>query len=151
MKTIFSLLAVSFLLFPQFLCAQYENEQNPTLPQSLKDKFDATNAGASDVEWEWEDDHFEVEFLNANSIREEIWYDNSDNVIRDKTEITKKDLPQAVLDAITQNYAEYKLDEIEKIIIKGKEVQYKVELESFTQEWRIWFSETGSELDKEND
>ena len=70
MKTIFSLLAVSFLLFPQFLCAQYENEQNPTLPQSLKDKFDATNAGASDVEWEWEDDYGATPFVSTSSGRD---------------------------------------------------------------------------------
>jgi hypothetical protein len=136
------------VLCTNYTSAQFENVQEPTLPETTEQAFKTLHPGAKDAEWEWEDDHYEVEFVNENGMREELWYDTSDNVIRDKMDISKDDLPDAVKAAIKENYPEYRIDDPQKIDDKGHKTLYEVELESFTQEWHIWFDKNGVEVDR---
>lgn len=146
MVRIFTFL-ISFL-FVSGAFAQYSNLEKPTLPETLKTAFRNKYPGATNVEWELEDEHYEVEFTNKKGQREELWYSKTEVIIREKLVIKKNELPKSVLATIKEKYPEYRIDDPRKIIEKNQQVLYEVELESFTQEWHVWFDETGNETNR---
>lgn len=90
---------------------------------------------------------FEIGFWNDDHT---VWYDASGTILRHKEEVSKKELPKAVRDAIGKNYKFYMVRDVVRNT-EGKAVTYQVELRSLTKEWDIVYDTEGKELSKLRD
>lgn len=113
------------------------------VPEAVMRSFNEKFPKASDVEWERKGELYEVDFDMGFFTDHEAWFDASGNITRHKEEISKSDLPKAVADAITSQYGEYRIDDVDKITENGK-VSYKVELENGSYDRKVYFSEDGT-------
>lgn len=113
------------------------------VPEKVLRSFNEKFPKASDVEWEREGDLFQVDFDMGFFADHDAWFDASGTMTRHKEEISKSDLPAAVANAIAAQYAEYRIDDVDRITESGK-VSYKVELERGEEDRNVYFSEDGT-------
>lgn|SRR5690606_19414467 len=116
-----------------------QSEVPAVVMKSFNEKFPK----ASDVEWERRGDIYEVDFDMGLFADHDALFDASGNITRHKEEISKRDLPKAVSDAISAQYPEFRIDDVDKITESGK-VSYKVELEKGQEDRKVYFSEDGT-------
>ena len=105
---------------------------------------------ATDIEWELDGDNYTVEFEIGWGTEHEIRYDEAGKILKHVEEIAKGDLPKAIISKIASDFSELKIDEVKKIT-EGNEVNYSVELENFSEEWKVIFSGKGEVLHKIKD
>lgn len=118
------------------------------VPSVIVNNFQQTFPKAFDVEWELKGDNYKVEFeTDLLGTDHEAWYDKTGKLVRHKEEISKNDLPQKVLAKISSDFSGYRTDDIEKIT-EGDKTIYKLELKSFTEEWKVAFDSEGNVLSK---
>ncbi|MDO1512847.1 PepSY-like domain-containing protein [Maribacter confluentis] len=121
-----------------------------TVPANLKDTFEQSYPTANDVEWEKEGTSYKVEF-EINAQDHEIWYATDGTTTKTEQELTEADLPQAIRTAITNTYAGYKVDEVEKTTENGS-TTYEVELKKgWINEKDVVFNADGTVLREKND
>src|SRR5690554_4177739 len=113
------------------------------VPAAVMKSFNEKFPKASDVEWERHGDSYEVDFDMGLFNDHDAWFDASGNITRHKEEISKSDLPKAVANAISAQYPEFRIDDVDKITEGGK-VSYKVELEKGQEDRKVYFSEDGT-------
>lgn len=121
------------------------------VPEKILKEFKQAFPDAKDVSWEKKRDLYEVEFEVGfwNNDRT-AWYDQQGKRVKYKADIGKKELPEAVLNAIQKNYKYYWIKDIEQYVAEGK-TTYEVELKSFTKDWKVVFDPSGEELSKFSD
>lgn len=118
------------------------------VPSVIVNNFQQTFPKVFDVEWELKGDNYKVEFeTGLLGTDHEAWYDKVGKLVRHKEEISKNDLPQKVLAKISSDFSGYRTDDIEKIT-EGDKVIYKLELKSFTEEWKVAFDSEGNVINK---
>lgn len=113
------------------------------VPEAVIRSFNEKFPKASDVEWERKGELYEVDFDMGFFADHDAWFDASGKMTRHKEEIAKSDLPKAVTAAITSQFSEYRIDDVDKITENGK-VSYKVELENGDSDRKVYFSEDGT-------
>ena len=111
------------------------------VPASVKSAFATEYAKASDVEWEKDMENYKVEF-DLNKMDNEVWYNASGTVVKKEQDITEAELPQAVRDAVKAGYADYTLDDIEKVW-QNNATSYEVELEKASEDKYLTFDANG--------
>jgi|SRR5690554_3235446 len=143
-------IGVFMLIFSgNILLAQDLNREE--VPANILEHFDLEYAQASDVEWEMKGDRYKVEFEYDRQTDMEIWYDANGNVVREKEEWKKSKLPDAVKNAIKEEYSDYKIDDVDKITEDGK-VHFKVSLDSNRDEdMEVWIDESGEVTESKRD
>src|SRR5690606_41099480 len=115
------------------------------VPANLQSTFTKSFTNVKDVEWEKKGDVYKVEF-EINRMDHDIWYDAQGNVIKSKIEISKSELPSAVVSAIKTKYADYKIDSVE-VLEEGGKKTYKVEIEKgWTKERKLVLDASGEIL-----
>ncbi len=130
------------------ISAQDINPQN--VPSNIRTTFEQAYPNASDVEWEMEGQNYKVEF-DVNWQDSEVWYSSDGSTVKTETEIKKKDLPQAILATIDNQYATYRVDSIEKTDQNGS-VTFEVELEKgWDEEKQLLLDANGIVLNEWND
>lgn len=142
MKTIqLALLAFSISFMA---CSQDIVESSlPSLVQNgLKTQFPA----AEKVEWEKKGEHFEAEFDLA-LVEYNVLLDATGNILMYRTDIELAQLPAPILAAIKKDYADYHLDEIEKVTHPAGQVVYQVELEKTLFEKKVVYRADGTVSD----
>ena len=87
---------------------------------------------------------FEVEILDEKSVRS-LLFDMHDKWVRTLTEIHPNDVPQGVLDAISDLYTSYRIDEVDFVQTPNAEY-YLVEIESGPQEVLLKITPAGEIL-----
>lgn len=148
MKKQITLIATAFILVSTVSFAQ---DINPSqVPSVVANSFKKEFPKASDIEWKKDGDNFKVDFEIGWFTDHEIWYDAAGQLIKHVEEIAKGDLPKAVTSKIDIDFSELKIDGAKKIT-EGDQVSYAVELENFSEEWKVIFSNTGETLQKIND
>ena len=70
------------------------------VPSVIVNKFKAKFPKASDVEWEKNGEIYNVDFEIGWFTDYEAWYNESGNLVKFTKEISEKDLPQAVKNAV---------------------------------------------------
>lgn len=118
------------------------------VPSIIVNKFKAKFPKASDVEWEMEGNLYNVDFEIGWSTDYEAWYTASGNLVKHTQEISQKDLPQAVKNAVKKQYPGYRIDDAKKISTNGIET-YKVELEKKHEDLDVIFSKEGQVIQKQ--
>ena len=137
MKTLKILAA--FLFFTGVVVAQDMNATD--VPASVKNAFSKEYAQATDVEWEKDMENYKVEF-DLNKMENEVWYSGSGAVVKKEQDITEAELPQTVRDAVKSGYADYTLDDIEKVWQNNATI-YELELEKGNEDIHLIFDANG--------
>jgi uncharacterized membrane protein YkoI len=146
-----SKIALIGIVISIFSANVYSQDLTPSqVPSLVTNKFKQTFPNATDVEWELKGSLYNVEFEEGNSDDQEAWFDGTGKMVKHKMEISGKMLPETVKATIKKDFSEYAIDDAEKITNNGV-VTYKVELENFTQEWKVTFDSNGKVLEKKND
>jgi hypothetical protein len=97
------------------------------VPQKVKDAFAQKFPNAQDVEWEKESDtEYEVVFM-LNNLDHSANFNDKGNWLETEAEISRQDLPDAVLATLARDYWDSDIQEIAKITT-SKETLYEVEI-----------------------
>lgn len=111
------------------------------VPSAVMEAFRTAFPTATDVEWDREGQHYEVDF-EVNRLDHEAWYNGEGKVVRHKQEMRNRDLPEQVRNGVKRNNKGYRVTDVEKLTI-GNEVVYKLELMRFFREREITVDERG--------
>lgn len=115
---------------------------NPAdVPAAVKNAFTKEYANATDVEWEKEMENYQVDF-DVDRMDHEVWYNASGTVVKKEQDIAETTLPQAVRDALKAGYADYRLDDIEKVW-QNNTTSYQLELEKGNEDKHVTFDANG--------
>lgn len=116
------------------------------VPSVVVNSFKQTFPKASHVEWELKKGGiYEVEFdLNFYDEYEAL-YTPEGKLLRYEVEIHKKDLPEAIVQRLQQDFLDYHIDDVEKIVENEIET-YRVEIEKGKEERHLHFSSEGEIL-----
>lgn len=112
------------------------------VPSVIVNSFKSEFPKAKDIEWELKGDLYNVEFEIGWSVDYEAWFNASGKLIKYTMEVSKKDIPKAITDAIKKQYKGYRLDDAKKIIENGVET-YKIEIENGNIELKLIYSKEG--------
>lgn len=130
------------------LAAQAQDIPQSQVPSVIVNKFNKQFPKATDVEWEMDGSLYNVEFEIGWNIDHEVWYNAEGKVVRHKEDITKRELPKAVIDRIKTDFKGYSIDDLERISDNGK-VVYKMELDALTlQDFDVVIDPEGQVLSK---
>jgi len=111
------------------------------VPSIVLNSFTKTFPKANDVDWEMKGEVFNVEF-EIGRRDHEVWLDQKGTIVKHKKEITARELPSTVKNSIKQNYKGYRIDDVGQVE-EMKQVIYKVELKTFTDEKELVFDQSG--------
>lgn len=144
MKKIFIFISPLFLLF--FQPGKAQDIAPNQVPQKVSDSFQKKFPKVKDVEWERKGNLYAVEFETGRSDGHYILMDVSGVIVRHEEEdISKKDIPLAIINALKANYPKHRVEEIDRVTEKDG-IKYKIELENRQNELEVYFTEDGSEL-----
>lgn len=145
-KKVFLTGLFALTLFSNTVLAQRVSQSQ--VPSVIVNSFQKSFPKAYDVEWKLKGEHYKVEFeIGLLGTDHDAWYDKTGKLIRHKEEISKSDLPQKVVAKINSDFKDYRVDDVEKIT-EGDKVIYKIELKSFSEEWKVSFDAEGAILSK---
>ena len=139
MKKTMKLLAILFLGTGTIFAQEIPESQVPSV---IVNNFKKEFPKASDVEWERQGDQYNVEFEIGWFTDYEAWFTETGKIIRFTEDISERDLPEAIKNAIKTQYKGYRIDDVEKITENGVET-YKVEIEKGDDERNLVFSTNG--------
>ncbi|MAU71845.1 MAG: hypothetical protein CML04_07080 [Pseudozobellia sp.] len=112
--------------------------------------FNEKYPNAHDVEWERTAFGYEVEFEIGRKDYD-IWYNENGVELKSKEDIGQNELPAAVLENITSNYKDFRIESAELLINDGTK-SYKVEVEKgWDFEKDLFFDEKGTLLKEIDD
>ena len=121
------------------------------VPSAIQQEFQKSFPEASDVEWEKEMNHYDVEFeVGLLGTDHEAWYDENGKLLRHEEEISKRDLPKEVTNTINKEFDGFRIGDVTKIT-KGDQVNYTMELENRDEEWDVAIDANGKILQQKND
>jgi hypothetical protein len=108
----------------------------------LLEKFQQDFPDAYDIEWETNDEIYEVEFEISHRDFD-AYYDLDGNLFLYREEIKKDGLPAAVGQAVAAKYPTHRFDDVEKIVA-GAVTFYKIELKSAGKEVVVYVTGEGT-------
>jgi len=115
------------------------------VPSNLRTAFEQAHYGATDVEWEKDQDSYKVEF-EIKREDYEIWYTTDGSISKMEKEIAENNLPQVIKSAINSKYPKYKIDSIE-MMEENNSATYEVELKrGWNDEKHVIFTSDGKVL-----
>ena len=112
------------------------------VPSVIVNNFKKEFPKANDIEWEMQGDLYNVDFEIGWFTDYEAWFTASGKLVKQTQEISKSDLPKAVINSIKTQYKEYRIEDAKKIIENGVET-YKVELEKWDEDFEVIYSKNG--------
>lgn len=112
------------------------------VPAVVVNNFKKEFPKADDIEWELKGNLYNVEFEIGWSTDYEAWYNASGKLVKYTKEISEKDVPSAIINAIKTQYKGYRVDDAKMIVENGTET-YKVEIEKGDSERDLIFSKDG--------
>ena len=116
--------------------------QEKDVPSVVLSAFQSKFANAADVEWEREADLFKADFEISNRDHD-VWIDKSGNIQKHQEEVTKSDLPEAVNQTLKKQYADFKIDDVDKIQ-RDNQTYFLVELDGKSGDQEVLFLADGT-------
>ena len=138
-KTI-QLVAISFLSIGTIFAQDVPTSQVPSV---IINNFKKEFPKAHDIDWEMQGDLYNVDFEIEWFTDYEAWFNASGKLVKQTQEISKSDLPKAVINSIKTQYKEYRIEDAKKIIENGVET-YKDELEKWDEDFHVIYSKNGN-------
>ena len=108
-------------------CAQKGSKN--AIPEVVKEAFKTSHPSVTKAHWEQEDQNFEVSFMNNNH-EQSMVYDASGKLLETEVEIAMTDLPQAVKDAVANDFPNARVKETAKITDAAGKTMYEVEIKN---------------------
>ena len=121
------------------------NTVNDVLAQRFRQDFPE----ARNVEWETNNEIYEVEFYIGHS-EFEAFYDKDGNLLMYVQELLTRELPDVVRNAAQARLPGYRFDDIEKVV-KGTRTYFVIEMERGDQEYELVISNKGTILSEKRD
>ena len=112
-------------LFSLYSCSQDIPARK--VPSVVLNTVQTKFVNANKIEWEKRKALYEAEF-KMDSIEYAVYVDSAGKLIMYKMDIKENELPAAVSEAIRTQYADYKIDDVEKIEKDGI-IYYEIELD----------------------
>ena len=107
---------------------------------TVVEKYSATNK----VDWKKVDKRYEAEVKLNDSTDVTFLIDDAGKIMQQKEDISRTEIPAAILTTINNNYIDYTIDDVEKLAIGNKNF-YQFELEgSGKKDLNLVFSEDGT-------
>ena len=88
--------------------------------------------------------YLEVEIYHAAHIKD-VYFDSTDNWVATKWDVSIVDLPAAVVTSLTENFPEYRIDDVDYVVTPEREAYY-VELERGNYERTVYVATDGTIL-----
>jgi hypothetical protein len=130
-----------------FSCANAQKMNETDVPANVKSGFAKKYPGAKVEKWEKEGTDYEAEF-DLNKVETSAVFDASGNFKEVEQEIKTSELPKAVTDYCTKNYAGYKLTEAAKITDSTGKVMYEAEMSKGKEHFDALFDDKGNFVKK---
>ncbi|PWH84939.1 PepSY-like domain-containing protein [Brumimicrobium oceani] len=119
------------------------------VPSVILNNFKKEFPKAEDIEWELKKGEYNVEFEIGWTKDFEAWFSADGKLLRYTEDISEKELPSKVSEAVKSKFPDYRIDDVEKIVSNGKEV-YKVELERGKEDFKVFFTKSGEQVQNYN-
>jgi len=129
-----------FTLFFITGCAQ-KNGKKAEIPSVVMNAFNAEFDNPENSEWKKEGKDFEVEFDIAN-VEHKALLDSTGKLLKYKKDITRADLPEAVVSILENDYSDKNFDDFELLNINGEEY-YQIEIDETLRDKNIVFTAAG--------
>ena len=128
LKSLIVLLMVGFTVNAQDISSS-------EVPTAIQSHFNKAYKNATDIEWEKEMDHYQVEF-EIDRMDYEVWYTSDGKQVKLEKELHLNELPTAIKSAIKKKYSDYSIDDCELREENGN-VIYLLELEKWFDEIEV--------------
>ncbi|MBU2913488.1 MULTISPECIES: PepSY-like domain-containing protein [Reichenbachiella] len=112
------------------------------IPSLVLNSFKQGFPKAYDIEWEMNGNQYNVEFETGMFTDHEIWYDTTGKIIRHEEDISRDQLPTQVIAKLDKDFKGFQTDDIQRITTQSG-IEYSLELDSNTQEWKIILNQKG--------
>lgn len=132
-----------------FMFAVYSNAQDKKVdvPAAAKSAFATKFPQASNVKWSLEKaGEYEAEF-KSGKVETSAVFDSKGILLETETEIKENEMPQAVRNTLSKDFAGFKLDEIEKTDASGT-ISYEMEASKDGKKYEVVFDAQGKLLKK---
>jgi len=127
-----------------FSTAQAQGIAMSQVPSVILNEFNKQFSKARDLDWELDNDLFEVEFETQWGRKHTAFYDLTGNLVRHEEELAEGELPDAIRKSLTKDFAGYSIDEAICITEKGVKF-YQLDLEALLkQDWEVVFDDEGN-------
>lgn len=118
------------------------------VPESVKKAFSDKYPEVKKVKWDMEKPgQYEAEFKLAK-VETSVLFDENGTILEVETEISKKALPEAVQSTLKTDFADYDIEDVEKIEANGV-LTYEMEAEKGKEEFELVFDANGKLISKE--
>lgn len=139
-------LKIAALILFTTMTVNAQDVKNEEISKNLKSQFEKEYPNATEIEWEKENNLFNVEF-DIDEKEQEIWYDDSGNIIKTEHELEEAELPEAIRSKIKSSYSAFKIDDIE-MKKENDEVTYEIEIRKGWKGKTLMFNESGANIQK---
>ncbi|MDH6305085.1 putative membrane protein YkoI [Parabacteroides sp. PF5-5] len=146
----------TFLLSALLVCntlafTSCNDDDNYTPEDVVVNAFKSKYPQATKVEWETKAGYKVADFhFNKNEL--EAWFEPTGEWVMTETDITYNELPQAVQNSFkASSYADWKVDDVDKLERHNTETVYIIEVEQGKQEVDLYYTEDGSLIKEIND
>jgi uncharacterized membrane protein YkoI len=118
------------------------------VPEQVKSTFNSSYAQATDVEWKEKNGSYYAQF-ELNNTDHYVVYSADGTVEKSGHEIPVSELPQAVRDAISQQYAGRTIEEAKTVEKDGK-TMYKAKLDGDGEDLKVVFNADGTVMQEKD-
>jgi biopolymer transport protein ExbD len=98
------------------------------VPSVVANAVQAKFASATHIDWELKNNLYEAEF-SQDSVEYTVEVDATGNITRQKHDLAIQQLPAGLAQAISSQYKDYQIDDVEQLEVKGA-IFYQVELDA---------------------
>lgn len=131
---------MAFLGIVVLACAAEVPESK--VPSVVKNALMTKYPDATDIEWEYKRQLYEVEFEVANTDYE-AWIDSTGTLLKVEKDIAANEVPALVRKKIEEQFKNQTIDDAEEIIVQGK-TYYRVELEGGLGDHKVVYDDKGN-------
>ncbi len=147
MKKIMFLALMTIGVFAFTSC---DNDDDIMPDQIFNEALKAKYPDATRTEWEKEKTYYVADCWVANKDLE-VWFNNSAEWLMTETELTRNDIPAAVITTLeASKYSTWRADDFDMLEYKSSPTRYVIEVEEGNKEFDLYFSVEG-ELVEERD
>ena len=138
------------ILFGTNIIAQKISMDN--VPAEVKSTFTHKYSTAQKVKWQLDYENYEAEFNFLNTDMS-AFFDKDGNWLETHHFIKSSELPKEIKDSLSKHFGTllsmYKIDDVEKVESKDKDLFYKLEVEKGENTYYMMLSEKGETLKKD--
>ncbi len=135
-------LLIVFIFLPLLFASQAQSIKEANVPEKVKKAFSNYYPEASNIKWNKDKRGFEVNF-KLEDMQASLVLNPDGKLLETKTTALLPELPQNLLDYISVNYKDYKIENQEKIVDYEGTIIYKISLSKRKLQKILLFTDDG--------